>query len=92
MRSWWPPLSELVVYVALPDPSSVSVVSVVVPSSRSTVPVGTGPVDVTLMVNVTGSPPSVGLPDEVNDVVVPKRLTLCGTPDDVLVAKPALGW
>ncbi len=49
--------------VAVPEPSRVAVAMTVAPSSRSTVPVGTGPAGtaVTTAVRVTGSPATDGL-------------------------------
>jgi hypothetical protein len=55
--------------VAIPEPFSVPVPSVVAPSLKVTVPVGVGPEPVTVAVNVTDWPNAEGLAEEVMDVV-----------------------
>ena len=59
-----------VVKVALPEPSSVEVPRVVVPSLNVTVPVGVPPLEVTVAVNVTDWLKTEGLAEELTVVMV----------------------
>ena len=79
------------VWVARPSPSRVSRANLVEPSSSSTEPVGTAAPAVTSTVNVTGSPPTVELSDEVRVTVVADASTTWLTGADVLVARPPSG-
>ncbi len=63
-----PTASDEVLNVACPDPLTVPVPSVVVPSLKVTVPVGPG-LGLTIAVNVTACPNTDGLPDDVTDVL-----------------------
>src|SRR5260370_37430286 len=93
-----------VVNVALPLPFSVPVPSVVEPSLKVTVPVGTplaGGVAVTVAVNVTGWLNTEGLDDELTAVVVAAaaEFTTCGAAFPLLLAHPVapgkvavMGW
>jgi hypothetical protein len=68
-----PTASELVAYVATPDPFSVPVPSVIVPSRNVTVPVGTAVPDagVTVAVNVILVPLAAVVDEAVSAVLVP---------------------
>ena len=70
MIEWPPTASELVVKLAVP-PDTVPVPSVVAPSVNVTVPVGVpGEVELTVAVNVTVWPKTLGLAEDANAVVV----------------------
>ena len=69
-----PPASKEVEKLAWPDPPSGSLSMTVVPSLKSTVPVGVpveGGITVTVAVKVTDWPKQVGLAEAMSAVVVP---------------------
>jgi hypothetical protein len=80
-------LSELVLNVAWPE-LRVPVPMVVAPSLKVTVPLGVpapAPVGVTVAVNVTDCPNTLGLVELVSAVAVPAWFTVCVTVPEVLV-------
>jgi hypothetical protein len=76
---WEPPESEDVVNVASPEALSVPVPRVVAPSLKVTVPVGVPTGLVTVAVNVTDSPGTVGVLDVATVVVVVARTSSLAT-------------
>jgi hypothetical protein len=62
--------SELTLYVATPEAFSALVLRLLLPSKKSTVPVGVPPLPLTVAVNVTGLPASAGFCEEVTVVVL----------------------
>ena len=80
------------VYVAAPE-LSVNVPSVVLPSSKVSMPVGVpapGLIGVTVPVKLTDWPYTEGLTDEVSVVLTPALLTVWASADDVLELKSEL--
>ena len=76
----WPTLSEAVVNVAFPEELTPACQSTVFPSVKSTMPVGAPRplvVGVTVAVNVTVCPKTVGLAEDVKVVVVAEAWTSC---------------
>src|SRR5438128_1915806 len=78
--------------LATPFTSGIGPPMFVVLSLNCTVPVGSpapSPVAVTVAVNVTAWPHTLGFNDVASVVVVRAAFTVCGIAADVLVAKPA---
>src|ERR1043166_3123441 len=89
VMEWAPTTRELLVRVAEPE-LSVPVPSVLVPSWKVTVPVGVPPpgdTGLTVAVNVTGWPKTVGVREVVTAMVVSAWLTVWVSTPEVLVLK-----
>jgi len=87
LSEWLPPLNADVVYVATPLPFNGSVPSGATPSANVTVPVGTAPELVRVIVKVTELPKVAGLLFEVIDTVTGAVLTVWVNTEDVLPLK-----